>query len=121
MYSHDEMAIMMAETKFSPSYDMAKIVTRSGKIFLELKSIYHFYDFRTGYAKDNIDHLKKGRYFSVIVKSIKTTNVDNSSSKKDDFMNTKKLPAHPCILKCPESGKVNVFIPFCELIPIFGE
>ena len=114
MYSHDEMAVMMGEMKFSPSFDMSKVMTESGKILFQLKSIYHYYDFRTGMEKDNIDHLKNGKYFSVIVKSIDGKTRNNTSN---EFTTTTSniLPTHPCIRKCPDSGKINVFIPYCEL------
>ena len=44
----------LAEMKFSPSYDMSKVITESGQPFLELESIYHYYDFNTGFQKDNL-------------------------------------------------------------------
>ena len=119
MYSHDEMAVMMGEMKFTPSFDMSKIMTESGKTFLQLKSIYHYYDFRTGMEKNNIDNLSNGNHFSVIVKSIDgKTKADNNNN--NDTSN-ESLPTHSCIQKCPNNGKVNVFIPYCELIPIYGE
>ena len=114
-----EESLKMGEMKFSPSYDMSKVMTTSGKFFLELESMYHYYDFNIGIQKDNLDQLKNNsKKFSIIVK---TTNIDtynNNNNDDDGHLLLTSLPTIPCLLKSSNPSKVFVFIPFCELIPI---
>ena len=124
-----EESLKLGEMKFSPSYDMSKVMTTSGKFFLELKSMYHYYDFNIGGQKDNLDQLKKSKKFSVIVKTTDidtdtdtttTTNNNNNNNNDDEdsHLLLTSLPTIPCLLKSSNPSKVFVFIPFCELIPI---
>ena len=118
-----EESLKMGEMKFSPSYDMSKVMTTSGKFFLELESMYHYYDFNIGIQKDNLDQLKNNsKKFSIIVKTtdIDTDNNNNNNNNNDDdgHLLLTSLPTIPCLLKSSNPSKVFVFIPFCELIPI---
>ena len=96
--------------KFSPSYDMSKVITESGQPFLELESIYHYYDFNTGFQKDNLIDIKNSKPFSIIIKN----------EKKNDKDDNSYLPSIPQLLLLPsKSNKIVIFIPFTELIPIY--
>ena len=111
-----EESIKLGELKFSPSYDMSKVMTMSGKIFLKLKSIYHYYDFNLGMQMDNLEKLEKSKKFSVIIKT--DTVDDNNNNDDDSHLLLTSPPTIPCLLKLSNHNKVFVFIPFCELIPI---
>lgn len=97
----------MSEMKFSPSYDMSKVITNSGQTFLKLKSLHHYYDFNSGLQRDNAPKLKNSKPFSVIVKH----------ESKETETNDDTIPIIPQIIKLSRSDNVFVFIPFCELIP----
>ena len=115
-----EESLKMGEMKFSPSYDMSKVMTTSGKFFLELESMYHYYDFNIGIQKDNLDQLKNNsKKFSIIVKTTDIDTYNNNNNNDDDgHLLLTSLPTIPCLLKSSNPSKVFVFIPFCELIPI---
>ena len=105
----------LAEMKFSPSYDMSKVITENGDTFLELESIYHYYEFGSGFQRDNLDDLRNSRNFSLIVKN----EIKEDKGGDDDKYNNSQLPSLPKLLLLPsKSNKIVLFIPFSELIYI---
>lgn len=99
--SHDERKKMLADAKFSPSYDLSKIYTSNGILYHQLESIYTFYDYNNNCTKE-IVNFKTTTPYSVIRKP--------DESKESE-------PEHPRLLRL-NTGKIAVFIPYCELIYI---
>lgn len=115
-YESDE-SLKLAEMKFSPSYDISKVITASGKPFLEISSIYHYYHFSSGMERDNLALLEKSQKFSIIIKEKKNHERENNDGSN---LLINPLPTLPCLLKLSNNNnKVVVFIPFSELIPIW--
>ena len=106
VYSFDEEKIMLSDAKFSPSYDLSKILTSNGHLYLQLKSIYEYYNYNTG-MNHNIVNFED-----------EVETIDYSEIKKPNkFLNKKNdiIPTQSCLLKL-KNGKIVVFIPYCELI-----
>ena len=99
--NRDEQKTMLADAKFSPSYDLSKIFTSKGELFHQLESIYTFYDYNNDCSKE-IVNFETTTPFSIIKKP--------SESKESN-----NKPEHPCLLRL-NTGKIAVFIPYCELI-----
>ena len=95
--------------KFTPSFDMSKILNSRGEVVLTLESYKYFYDY----------DLHKQTF---IVNLNDVEMIDYSITKYEDEKKPEKgkrvsedLPNRPSILKL-KNGKIAVFIPFTELI-----
>lgn len=88
--------------------DLSKIFIEDGEVFLNLETIYNYFDCERGGIGDNRSNLLGSKYYSII-----------GETKNELMENKDKFPTKPCIVKS-DGGKLKLFIPFCELIPILG-
>lgn len=118
-YSHKERGQMLAAAKFSPSFDLSKILLSDGTLYHQIDSKYKYFNYNESVTKNIVDFENDVEIINFSV--IKNSPLDDSSKSDDTSFphntttTTKLLPEFPCLLKL-KTGRVAVFIPYSELI-----